>query len=99
MALTKTHLAWKAAANDVLFNVYRNGTKIASAIPGTPGTGAEVGKLTYDDPYAGLEPGSYTYDVSGLNGDGAESGVSNVASATVPFPAPGIPTDLVATAA
>lgn len=87
-APTKTHLVWVAAANDVKFNVWRNGVKIAT-----------VDSPVYDDLYAGLAPGSYSYDVTGLNGDGVESAPSNVASATVPFPAPGVPTDLVATAA
>lgn len=97
---TKTHLTWTPGANDVAFNVYR----VPVAADGTLGSAVKINASpvtspVYDDPYAGLAPGKYNYDVTGINGGGVESAPSNVASATVPFPDPGVPTNLVAAAA
>ncbi len=92
---TQVDLAWDAASDPESgigsYNVYRDGSVIGT----TTGT-------TFGD--AGAQPSTtYAYQVSAVNGEGLEGGLSNTATVTTPAPAdstpPTSPTGLVATAA
>jgi fibronectin type 3 domain-containing protein len=86
-------LSWSAVTGATSYDIYRSTTK------GGEGTTPYLtGVTTNSYTNTGLTDGTtYYYEVSAVNA-GGQSGVSNEVSATPQVPAPGAPTNLVATA-
>jgi fibronectin type 3 domain-containing protein len=88
-------LSWKVGNNDVSYNVYRSTvsgfTPAAGNLIASPSTNA----FTDTNVTAGT---TYFYLVNGVNSTGQVSSASSQASATAQAAAPGIPTNLLATA-
>lgn len=80
-------LSWAGSANDLTYNVYENGARIATGISAT---GYTVTGLTNGT--------SYKFSISGVNQSGSESAQSNVVSVTPVTPIIDVPTGLSASA-